>query len=212
MKLGTTAALWRYPVKSLQGEALEEARIERDGIPGDRATSLIVIDGHARLNKPYRGKEDERLHRLRSAAQACRAAAERGVSLDALDARDGHDFDSAPISIIVDRWLEPLTASVGYPVEYQRFRPNLFVSASPDFAMGEPMLAGCELRSGTAILRVRAPIGRCVTTTYDPLEEHEDPAILRYIATERENMMGIYCDVVRAGTVRIGDALLLDER
>jgi len=212
MKLGTTAALWRYPIKSLQGEALEAARVEHGGIPGDRATSLIVVEGHARRNKPYRGKEDERLHRLRSAEQACRAARERGVTLDALEAHDGHDFDAAPISVIVDRWLEPLTASVGYPVEYQRFRPNLFVSASPDFAMDEPMLAGRELRAGTVVLRVRSPIGRCVTTTYDPIDERADPAILRYIATRRENAMGIYCDVVRAGNVRIGDALVLEDR
>ena len=38
--LGTVAALWRYPVKSLRGEALERVAVGPDGIPGDRAFAL----------------------------------------------------------------------------------------------------------------------------------------------------------------------------
>jgi uncharacterized protein len=33
---GTVSALWRYPVKSMLGEALEAALITPDGIEGDR--------------------------------------------------------------------------------------------------------------------------------------------------------------------------------
>jgi uncharacterized protein YcbX len=28
--------LWRYPVKSLQGEPIDAARVEADGVAGDR--------------------------------------------------------------------------------------------------------------------------------------------------------------------------------
>jgi uncharacterized protein YcbX len=35
--VGTVAALWRYPVKSLRGETLGQARIGPLGLPGDRA-------------------------------------------------------------------------------------------------------------------------------------------------------------------------------
>jgi len=38
--LGTVAGLWRYPVKSLRGEALERVAIGPGGIPGDRAFAL----------------------------------------------------------------------------------------------------------------------------------------------------------------------------
>ena len=38
--LGTVAALWRYPLKSLRGEALERIAIGPSGIPGDRAFAL----------------------------------------------------------------------------------------------------------------------------------------------------------------------------
>ena len=45
--IGTIAALWRYPVKSMQGEALEEAFLTERGVLGDRAYAVIdVATGH----------------------------------------------------------------------------------------------------------------------------------------------------------------------
>lgn len=38
---GAVRSLWRYPVKSMGGEALEEALVGDGGIPGDRAWALI---------------------------------------------------------------------------------------------------------------------------------------------------------------------------
>ncbi len=38
------AELWRYPVKSLQGELLDEAVITDDGIVGDRAFAIFDVD------------------------------------------------------------------------------------------------------------------------------------------------------------------------
>jgi len=40
MKAGTLAALWRYPVKSMGGERLAEARLAEDGVPGDRGWAV----------------------------------------------------------------------------------------------------------------------------------------------------------------------------
>ncbi len=108
--------------------------------------------------------------------------------------------------------MDGLNAAVGFRVEHQRFRPNMFLAAPAHMDLDEPALAGRSLRVGTVRLKVRAPIGRCITTTYAPGPGASDPAILRYIAAERGNAMGIYCDVLRAGTVRIGDVLVLEER
>lgn len=41
MARGTIAALWRYPVKSMQGEPLEEALLTKRGLLGDRAYALF---------------------------------------------------------------------------------------------------------------------------------------------------------------------------
>lgn len=36
--------LWRYPVKSLQGERVEAARVEREGLEGDRRFAIYDVD------------------------------------------------------------------------------------------------------------------------------------------------------------------------
>ena len=43
-KIGTVKALWRYPVKSMQGEQLNELLVTRNGTVGDRAYALRDLD------------------------------------------------------------------------------------------------------------------------------------------------------------------------
>jgi hypothetical protein len=179
--------------------------VDSNGLRGDRQRALVVRDEPIRAGKTYRGKEHERLHLIADPDAATAAAAERGV--DVLLQRDGPFFDDAPVSIMVDRWLDALSAHVGYRVEWQRFRPNFFITAAPEFDFDEQRLTGGELRLGEVRMRVRAPIGRCVVITYDPQGGTSDPEILRYVAQQRGNSMGIYCDVIEAGTVRVGDVL-----
>ena len=211
MEIGRIARIWRYPVKSLRGEALDAAMVESDGLAGDRTRALVVRDGHARRGKTYRGKEDERLHLSADPVRAREAARERGVEL-ALHDDASRYFDDAPVSLIVDRWLEGVSAHVGFSVEPERFRPNFFVHAAPAMRLLEDDLTGRELRCGEVWLRVRYPIERCVATTYDPTTGASTPEVLRYIAQQRGTWMGVYCDVLRAGTVRIGDSLGFAER
>ena len=211
MELGSLAAIWRYPVKSLRGEPLTHAEVEPDGLAGDRTRALVVESGHVRAGKTYRGKENERLHLSDRSDPAIASARERGVEVR-VDASDARYFDDAPVSLLVDRWLDGLREHVGFNVEPERFRPNFFVRAARDFALEEADLTGRELLLGDVVLRARYPIERCVTTTYDPATGESDPEILRYIAQYRSTWMGIYCDVLRAGTARIGDSLALAER
>ncbi len=42
--VGSIAALWRFPVKSMRGEQLQEAELTERGIFGDRAYALIDTD------------------------------------------------------------------------------------------------------------------------------------------------------------------------
>ncbi len=211
MKIGSVAKIWRYPVKSLRGEPLEAATVQPDGIPGDRTRALIVRDGHARRGKTYRGKENNLLHLQTGVDSAVSAAQERGVDVDVAGEQE-HYFDDAPVSILVDHWLRELSAHVGFNVEPERFRPNFFIEAAASFTADEAALTGRELCLGDVWLRVRYPIERCVVTTYDQRTGESNSEILRYVAQNRSTWMGIYCDVLRAGTVRIGDSLALAER
>ena len=213
MQIGELEAIWRYPTKSLRGESLSEVSIDSGGIPGDRAASLIVTAGHARLEKPYRGKEHDRLHLSESTDVAVALARAVGVALEPRVHAQGHDFDDAPLSLIVDRWLNGVSAQVGYAVEYTRFRPNLFARAAPHFCDDETALIGSTISIADVLLRVVKPITRCVTITYDPHGGRSDAAILRFLARERAAVLGVYCEVLRAGAVRIGAAVeTFDER
>jgi len=201
--IGAVAAIWLYPIKSLRGEAVAQAEVEADGLRGDRIRAMVVESGHARAGKPYRGKEHERYHLAADGGTARSMAAVRGVEVAE---RDGERFfDDAPVSVLVDRWLDGLSAHVGYAVEPERFRPNVFVRAAAGFALDEDALTGWELQAGDARLRVRSPIGRCVTTTYDPAGGASDPRVLQFVAQSRNNWMGIYCDVIEPGIVRLND-------
>ena len=80
--IGNIAAIWRYPVKALGGESLDSVRVTHDGLEGDRTSALIVTGGHARLGKPYRGKEHRLLHTISEPARALAVAAQAGVALE----------------------------------------------------------------------------------------------------------------------------------
>lgn len=206
MLIGIIHAVRRYPVKSLRGEVLDSAYVSTTGIPGDRASAFFVRGGHARVGKTYRGKEHERLHLIDDVPTALATASYRGAHVELR--RGDHFFDDAPISILVDRWLDTVNDYVGYGVEWERFRPNFFVRAAEDFADSESDLVGSELTLGTVRLRVRCPVERCVVVTYDPRGKARDPRILRFLAARRNAWMGVYCDVLQPGITRIGDRLM----
>jgi uncharacterized protein len=42
-ELGKVASLWRYPVKSMQGEELSEAEATQHGLLGDRVYALVDV-------------------------------------------------------------------------------------------------------------------------------------------------------------------------
>lgn len=208
MELGTIAALWRYPVKSLRGEPLERADVLADGLAGDRKAALVVHSPeHARAGKPYRGKESAQLHLTADPRTAASYAADAGVAV-ALDREQPRWFDLGTVSLLFDLWVRDVEALVGEQLNPLRWRPNLYVRAAPGFARREPALVGATLRAGSVVLRVSATIKRCVTTTYDVATGEALPVVLEAVATQRANVVGVYCDVVTPGTLAVGDALV----
>ncbi len=208
--LGQIAAITRYPIKSLAGEELQSAQLSQNGIPGDRETALFVTAGHERTGKPYRGKEHNLLHLTSDPQRAQKLAREKNVDVEL---RSGNRyFDDAPVSLIFDRWVEEISAGLGRPMDFRRWRPTLYAHAAKDFTFAESDLTGNTIEVGTATLRVRYPIERCVATTYDPVTGEPDPEVLRYVAQQRGNLLGVYCDVELAGAVRTGDGLRLRAR
>lgn len=212
MHAGRLEAIYVYPVKSLAGRALESSRIEANGLPGDRERALFVRSGHARAGKTYRGKENNLLHLERDPARATELANERGVAVETQTDPMDRFFDAMPVSLIFDRWIDEVSNALRETLDPRRWRPNLFARAGATFDAREEDLVGRTIEIGDVVLRVVKPIGRCVTTTYDIETGESNPEVLRYVAQQRGNRMGVYCEVERAGTVRAGDDLRLRAR
>ena len=207
MDLGTVAALWRYPVKSLRAEPLERATVLADGLEGDRAAALIVATpAHARAGKPYRGKESSRLHLTADPETAASYAHDANVEV-ALDRGQSRYFDLCPVSVLFDLWVRDAEALVGEKLDPLRWRPNIYVTVAPGFVRREPDLVGTTLRAGSTVLRVVDTIRRCVTPTYDVATGEPLPLVLSAVARHRDNVMGVYCEVVTPGELAAGDTL-----
>ncbi len=200
-------SLRRYPTKSLAPEDLLSCGVEPDGLEGDRRQSLIVTSEHARQSKPYRGKEHDRLHYATSPDEAMALARDRGVAT--MLGSGGRFFDDGSVSLVTDRWLAQLTAHLGYNPGYERFRPNIFAEAFDACPEHEEALLGRRLGIGECIFDVVATIKRCVAVTYDQHGGPHDPQLLRILARERGNVMGVYCDVVKTGVIRRDDGIRL---
>ncbi|HJY81011.1 MAG TPA: MOSC N-terminal beta barrel domain-containing protein [Candidatus Binatia bacterium] len=99
--VGSVAALWRFPVKSMQGEQLQEVEVTERGVVGDRAYALIEAD----TGKVVSAKSVRRFPDL----LACRAAfieppqAEREMPPVRIELPDGTSVTSD--SSAVDRAL-----------------------------------------------------------------------------------------------------------
>jgi len=207
------AELWRYPVKSMAGEPLEEARLGEDGIAGDRA--LAVFDASGRIltartrprllgHRATIGREGEPLVDGRpwtdpEVARDVEAAAGPGARLLRVEAPDR--FDILPLLVATDGAI----ASLGY--DRRRFRPNLLVGGVPGLA--ERTWEGRLLRAGDCLIAVRDLRGRCVMTTFDPDTLSQDVNVLRRIVREMGGTLALNCSVAHGGTLRVGDPVEL---
>jgi hypothetical protein len=200
--------LWRYPVKSLRGEALDEAVLTSDGISGDRI--VHVRRGHAPLTGRTRhslltvagttGADGEPLvagypWRSDEAGKVIVAAAGADAELAAY--RGPERFDIGNLLVATDGAVEHF----GYDVA--RLRPNILlggVSGLDEFAW-----PGRAIRVGAALIGVVQRRGRCIVTTIDPGTGHQDLEVLRRIRHEFDGRLALDCWVITPGTIRLGD-------
>jgi uncharacterized protein YcbX len=90
----------------------------------------------------------------------------------------------------------------------RRFRMTITIDGVD--AWEEHGWGGRELAVGDAVLRVTAPVPRCVVTTRDPEDGRRDLPTLKALAQLRgkdDVTFGVWCEVVAPGRVRRGDAV-----
>jgi len=229
--VGRVAALWRYPVKSMAGEALDGVEVSWPGLAGDRRWAFIRA-GQVRSGFPWLTirEQPELAHYRPRFAEPDRPNASPvlvrtpgGGELDVADPalaaelgpgvrvikQDRGVFDTMPLSLLTTQAVASLGRLVGTSLAAGRFRPNLLVEACEgDFP--EDAWVGRNLRIGGLRMRVDQRDKRCVMVTIDPVTLDRNPAVLRAIARDRDARLGVYGSTVEPGPVAVGDPVELE--
>jgi|SRR5664279_2857797 len=202
--------LWRYPVKSLRGEALATARLTLDGLEGDRVVHVAGGRGpltgrtrHGLLTIPAcTGPHGVPLvdgHRwdTEQAAEIIRTAG--GLDARLVEDSSPERFDILNLLVATDGAVERL----GHDI--RRLRPNIVLSGVA--ADLEPDLPGQALAIGDVLIGVHSVRQRCVVTTIDPATGDQDLNVLRRIRDVFGGEVALNCWVIRPGTVHVGDTV-----
>lgn len=230
--LGRIAALWRYPVKSMRGEPLQSLVVDERGAVGDRYFALR--DGDGRLGS---GKDSKRFRRIDglldfsaatengvvvirfpdgrsmragdpSLGPVLAAACGTAITVESEEEDRVMHRDSAPLHLLSEAsiaWLRTRLPDVA--IDARRFRPNLLV-ATEAAGLVEQEWLGREIAIGDAlVVKAARPTVRCVMTTLPQAELSAAPSVLQTLTEQNAASLGVYAEVVRPGTIRIGDEL-----
>ena len=90
------------------------------------------------------------------------------------------------------------------PIDARRFRMMIQTVGGAPFE--EDAWIGRDIRVGEAVVRVVEECIRCAVTTVDPdCGERDVDALRAMITAKGEPNLGVYCDVIEPGVIRIGD-------
>jgi uncharacterized protein YcbX len=231
--VGRVVGLWRYPVKSMGGEALTEVDVTWHGFAGDRRWAFIrdgvVHSGFPWLTLRERGDMWHYRPSLLDLAQPDKSPTvvrtPSGAIFDIADPALGaelwpqgvrlikHDrgvFDTFPLSLISIQTIGRLGEIVGTRLEVERFRPNILVDATDEAPFLEDGWVGRVLSIGGMRMRVDKRDGRCAVITIDPVTTARNPDILRAVARDRQGCLGVYGSTVEPGRVAVNDPVLIE--
>ena len=205
------AGLWRYPVKSLAGERLAVAEVTANGVAGDR---LVHVRGPEGVRTSRRQFRLLGLHGTTAAdgsplvdGHAWNSDEARGWSAARPATTPGSRRTTAPSGSTSCRCSSPPTA---------RWRRSAATcdgcgpTSSSAASRASPNASGRrELRIGEVVIALDSLRGRCPMTTVDPDTLARDPEVLKDIGRRFGGRLALNADVVRGGTIRVGDAVTL---
>lgn len=237
-ELGTIEAIFRYPVKSMRGEALEEVALGWHGLAGDRRFALRRLEHRGGfpflsasslpelvLFTPERAEPDgppthvitpegESLPLL-GEALAADVQRRSGIAVQVMQLRHGI-FDEAPVSVITSDTVRELSRLAGTDADVRRFRANIVVRSARAIPFEEDAWVGGAIRFGDAsdapAIAITTKDVRCSMIGIDPDRGSTSPALLAAVTRANETCAGVYATVTRTGRMRVGQRLLLDRR
>lgn len=232
-QVGRVVGLWRYPVKSMAGNAIPEVDVSWHGFAGDRRWAFVregvVRSGFPWLTLRERGdlnhyhpsfvdpaQPDKSATVVRTPSGAVYDVADPALAAELFTSavrvikQDRGIFDTFPLSLITTQTIDRLSEWVGSKLEVERFRPNILVEALDGMPFREDAWVGSVLRIGGMRMRVDKRDGRCAVITIDPLTSERNPEILRAVARDRQGCLGVYGTTVEPGRIAVNDLVLAE--
>lgn len=208
------AELWRYPIKSLKGEQIQEAHITSNGIPGDR--EIVVLNRAGRI---VTSRTRPKLLGLNGSLGADGISTINGFKWDSNEAAElvnqavGEEvrivrvpqpqaFDVLPLLIATDGATQFLN------IDRRRLRPNILL-ANVD-GLTERDWPGRIIKIGEVRIQAVKLRARCVMTTFDPDTQEQDKSVLIKIIRDLDGTAALDCSVIQPGVVRVGDAVEIE--
>ncbi len=229
--------VWRFPVKSLQGEQLDSLPVTPHGLQGDRqfaifdvetglgltarrvpamlfATARMCPDGSIRITLPdgSTADDDDALSAWLGRLVALRSSSEQVNRRYENPADFEHEmtsrWDAFNGSGVAFHDSGRANVSLVSTTTIGRWAPRRFRTNLLLDGADEDSLVGCRIRLGGALLDVGMRIERCVMTTRpQPGGIERDLDVLRTIHRERGGLLAVGAVVAEPGNVRVGDVL-----
>ena len=202
--------IWRYPIKSLKGERINETEITKLGIPGDRQIAVIrTINGRfltSRSKPRLLGLQGSinangvptingHLWNSAEALELVREAAGELVTLEQIPAPQA--FDVLPLLVATDGAARYLN------IDHRRLRPNILLADVPD--LEERKWPGKIIAIGDVRIHAEKLRDRCVMTTFDPDTQAQDPSVLLRIVRDLDGTTALDSSVLFEGKIHVGD-------
>ncbi|MGE5322336.1 MAG: MOSC domain-containing protein [Actinomycetota bacterium] len=204
------AEIWRYPVKSLKGERVQETAVTVNGIPGDR--EIVVLNESGRI---ITSRSRPKLLGLHGRLGAGGMITINGLPWDSPEALalvteavgkpaqlvqvpQPQAFDILPLLVATDGAARFLN------IDHRRLRPNIFLADVPE--LQERQWPGRVLKIGEVRIEMVKLRERCVMTTYDPDTQIQDRSVLLRIVRELDGTAALDSSVVTPGVIHEGDA------
>lgn len=238
--VGTLAALYRFPVKSMQGQPLTKAHIYWHGIDGDRRYAFVCSNNRSGFPWLTGRQISEMVHyapRFESPADVKNSAVTvttpsgqtMAITDDALReelaAAYGDDvhlikigrgaFDSQVLSLMSLATLDALSEASGVAPDRLRFRQNVYLDTKDPTPFIEERWQNRQLQIGvgdSAVrIRVNRRIPRCVMINIDPISAERNANVLKTVAQTRDSCAGVHTTPEVVGHVQVGDPVYLLE-
>jgi uncharacterized protein YcbX len=238
IEIGQVEAIFRYPVKSMAGEQLEDAELGWHGLVGDRRLAFRRMDDRSGFPWLSATKLPELLlftpHRRGEGAPgdlpthirtpdgedmpvfaedlAAEVGRRYGAPVQMMQLKHGI-FDEASLSVIAFDTVREIGRLAGQSPDVRRFRPNVLVRSLRSAPFQEDEWVGGVLSFGEGddapAIAVTMRDVRCSMVNFDPESASPAPEVMKAVVRANQNTAGIYGSVTRVGRLAVGQTIYL---